>query len=466
MVVKKYDVLVIGSGGGSKLSTPAGFIGLKAAIIEKGKFGGTCLNRGCIPSKMLIHPANVAHSIREAGKYDISTGVKSVNFEKILRRINRETDGDSRGITKWYDQNNNPTYYKGHARFVSDKVVEVNGTKMTAKRIFIATGARPNIPPIEGLKGTPYMTSTEALRARKLPKKLLVIGGGYIACELGHAYGALGADVHLIVRGETLLRKEDSEIQKEFVRKFSKDYNVHFLQKTMKVAYDKKKKKFTLSLEHKKSGKKKTITGDALLVATGVKPNTDDLGLDTTKIKTGKRGFVKVNRYMETSVKGVYALGDCVGNYMFRHSVNFEGDFLFKSLYLDKKRKKIKYPPMPHAVFSNPEVAGVGMTEDELIAKGKIKGKDYVIGLNTYKSSAMGMARIPDHGFVKLIFNKKNRKLIGAHIIGEEASDMIHQAIYAMTYGATVEKLLQMIYIHPALPEIFRNACRKALDEF
>src|SRR3989344_1474972 len=457
--MKEYDLIVIGSGGGTQISSPAFDLGKRVALIEESKLGGTCLNRGCIPSKMLIHPANVASIIKEAGKFDIKTEFKSANLQKLLRRINHKTDSDSKGIKSWYNQRNkNFDFYDGHGKFVSDKIVEVNGKRITAKKIFIVTGARPLIPPIPGLSGIPFMTSTDALRSRKLPRKLLVIGGGYIACELGYAYSALGSEVHWLVRDKGLLQREEQQLSGTFTKVFSARENVHFNINTTKVEY--KNKLFTLHLETN-SGKKSKITGDALLVATGVKPNTDQLGLENTKIELTEKGFVKVNNYLETSVKGVYALGDCVGNYLFRHSVNFEGQYLFQSNYL-RENKPIKYPPMPHAVFTNPEVGSVGMTEEELV-KLKIP---YVVGFNLYEKSAMGMARISKDDFVKLLFHKKTRKLLGAHILGEEASNMIHQLVYAMTFKATVDNLLEMIYIHPALTEIVRNAARNALDGF
>lgn len=455
--MKEYDLIVIGSGGGTQISSPAFDMGYKTALIEESKLGGTCLNRGCIPSKMLIHPANVASSIKESPKFDIQAKFSSTDLQKLLKRINKETDGDSRGIKTWYEQRKKGFgYYPVHGKFVADKVIQVGKDKITAKKIFIATGARPFIAPIPGLKGTPFMTSSEALRSRKLPKKLIVIGGGYIACELGYAYSALGSDVQWLVRDKALLRREDSEVSKIFTKVFAKREKVHFGTNTEKVDYNKKTKQFTLHLN--KAGKKLTISGDAVLVATGVKPNSDKLGLENTKIKTSKRGFIKVNKFLETNVKGVYALGDVVGNYMFRHSVNFEGQYLFDTLYYSKKKKAINYPPMPHAVFTHPEIGSVGMTEEQL----QEKKVPYVVGMNTYEKSAMGMARLSKDEFVKLLFHKKTRKLLGAHILGEEASDMIHQLIYAMTFSATADDLLRMIYIHPALPEIVRNAARNA----
>ncbi|MFQ5620401.1 MAG: dihydrolipoyl dehydrogenase [Candidatus Nanoarchaeia archaeon] len=455
--MKKYDIIVIGTGGGTKLR-PASELGYKVAMIEKGKLGGTCLNRGCIPSKMLIYPAHVATHTKDAKKINLNTQFKGADFSKLISRINRDINSDSNAIEEYYKTTKKFDFYKGEAKFISDKIVEVNGKKLTAKYIFIAVGARPRIPPIPGLEGTPYMTSTEALTNKKLPKKLLVIGGGYIACEIGYAYSALGSSVEFIVRSG-LLGREDSDIQKEFAKVFTKQQKVHLGHSTQKVEY--KNTTFTLTLKDKK-GKTKKLKGDALLVATGVIPNNDKLNLQNTKIKLNKRGFLKVNKYLETNVKGVFGLGDCVGNYMFRHSVNFEGEHLFNTLIKKKKKNPIKYPPMPHAVFSYPEIAAVGKTEDEL----KKEGEKYIVGMNTYKKSAQGMARKPDHGFVKLLFDKKSRKLLGAHIIGDEASNMIHQLIYAMTFNAKAEDLLNMIYIHPALPEIVRNAVRKAQRMF
>jgi mycothione reductase len=456
--MKKYDLIAIGSGGVTKISTYAAKMGLKVALVEKSKLGGTCLNRGCIPSKMIIYPANVATLIREdTKKFDMKVKIENINFGKIIRRISKTVDGESSGIKEAYSSGELLDYYNGHARFISDKVIEVNGKKLTAKKIFVATGARPSIPPIEGLKGTPYMTSTEALRNTKVPKKLIVIGSGYIGCELGHAYGGLGSEVHIITRSE-LIKREDKDVRKEFTKVFSKLYNIHQFSPT-KVSF--KDGTFTVSGKDK-SGKKKSIKGDALLVATGVKPNTDDLGLDKTSIHVNKKGFIEVNNFLETAVPEVYALGDCIGRNLFRHAVNFEGETLFENLYVKKQKKAIKYPPMPHAVFTYPEIAGVGKTEDELIAS----KKEYIVGMRNYKSSAMGMARLSEFGFVKLLFDKKNKKLLGAQIIGEEAATMVHQLIYAMTFKATVDDLDKIIYIHPALPEVVKKAVRDAKAKF
>lgn len=462
MKPKKYDVIVIGSGAGAKIARPAAQKGLKAAIIEKDKLGGTCLNRGCIPSKMLIHPADVALEMKHADKFQLKPKKNpEVNFAKLTRRINKVTDGDSNSIKAAYESGRikGLDYYHGTATFESDKVIKINGKLITADKIVIGVGARPMVPPIPGLEGTPYMTSTEALRNRHLPKKMIVIGGGYIGCELGGAYQALGTNVHFFTRGG-FIGRADTDLREEFTKSFGKRVVVHESVQTTNIEY--KRGKFTI--HYKQKGKRKQDSCDALLVATGVRPNNDLLKLENTKIKLSDRGFVKVNKNLETNVKGVYAFGDCVGNYMFRHSANFEAEYLFDELIVKKGRNKkpIKYPPMPWAMFTNPQVAGVGASEDELIAK-KIP---YVKGVNNYIDSAMGQALLSEEGFVKLLFHKKTKKLLGAQMIGHEASVMVHLAIIFMQQNAKVDDLLDIIYVHPALPEIFRNAARKAKAQF
>lgn len=456
--MKKYDVIVIGSGGGAKITSPAARLGFKVACIEKDALGGTCLNRGCIPSKMLIHPADVAREIQEAKKFDIHHNPSfTVDFQKLITRISETVDRDSAGIVAGYEKNPNIDYYHAAARFVSDKIVEVNGEQLTADKIFIAVGARPHLPNIPGLDGTPYMTSTEALRRTSLPKSMIVIGAGYIAVELGYAYSALGCDTHFLVRSR-FLKGEDRQVADEFTNVFSKEQKVHLGAVPTKVEYV--NDQFTVT--YSQNGQEHRLTVEALLVATGIVSNTDTLDLSKTNIKVNDKGFVKVDEYLQTTVDGIYAMGDCVGNYFFRHSVNFEGEYLFNRLFAHAANRPIVYPPVPHAVFTHPQIAGVGKTEDDL----KTEDVSYVVGFNEYRKSAMGMALLSDHGFCKILFCQKTQKILGAHIIGAESSNMIHMLIAFMNKNGTLDDLLNMIYIHPALPEIVRNAARKAKIEF
>ncbi len=453
--MKNYDVIVIGSGGGSKITSPAARLGYKVACIEKDALGGTCLNRGCIPSKMLIHPADVVTEIKQAAKFDIRVDTNfTVDFDRLIARISKTVDMDSSKISLGYDRNPNIDYYPDEAKFVSNKVIQVGDEQITADKIFIAVGARPQIPAIEGLRDTPYMTSTEALRRRELPKRMVVIGASYIAVELGHAYGALGTEVHFLVRSR-FLRKEDRQVSDEFTKAIAQQYHTHIGAVPSKVEYA--NDQFTVSYATT-DGTVNQITADALLVATGVISNADTLALENTDIKLTDKNFIKVDDHLQTTVDSVYALGDCIGRYFFRHSVNFEGEYLVKTIFKEKTQEPINYPPIPHAIFSHPQVAGVGKTEEQL----KEEGVDYVVGLNPYAKSAMGMALLSDYGFCKILFDRKTQKILGAHIVGDEASNMIHMLIAFMCKNGTLDDLLNMVYIHPALPEIVRNAARKA----
>ncbi len=458
--MKQYDIIVIGGGGGTKFVTPAIALGLKVAIIEKEDLGGTCLNRGCIPSKMLIHPANVLTEARDLDKYSIThIGDFAVDFKALVKRVSTEVDKDSQNISKSYVDSQAIDYYHCQAKFVDDKIIDVAGKKITAQVICVATGSRPSIPSIPGLQGTPYMTSRQALRREDLPKSLIVIGGGYIGVELGHVYSTFGSDTTFFVRSH-FLGNEDQTMREIFQENFEKTHKVHYGTKDLSVSYT--DEVFTVS-GTAPDGSPISQKSEALLIATGVVPNTDELGLENTSITLDKKGFINVNEYLRTDAPDVYALGDCVGNYMFRHSVNFEAEFLIENLFESdpEDMKEISYPPMPHAVFTSPEIAGVGKTEDEL----KEQKANYLCVTHEYKSSAQGMARLPEVGLVKILVDKDSGKILGAHIIGGEAATMIHQLILAATIGATVEDLLRMIYIHPALPEIVRNALRTANKE-
>lgn len=457
-----YDLIIIGSGGGTKLR-PAADLGKKVAIIESDALGGTCLNRGCIPSKMLIYPADlITHWQEDRAKFGITASDDiTIDFSALISRTTAAVNQDSQNIETAYNNHPNIDYYHGQARFVGPKEIQVGDERLTAPKIYLAVGARPHIPEIPGLAGTPYFTSTEALRATTKPKSMLVIGGGYIAVELGHFYQAAGTAVTFLVRGE-MVSLEDTDIREAFTKDFTKRHQIVRMNAITEVVYA--DNQFTLTIEDK-TGQIQTLVAEALLVATGVQPNSDTLALENTNIKTNDKGFIEVNEYLETAEPGIYALGDVVGQYLFRHNANFEGTYLYQSHYVSDALSPIQYPPMPHAIFSMPQVAGVGLTEDVLLQTGQKRGVDYVVGINQYRDSAMGMAMLPEVGMVKLIADKHSRKIIGAHIVGDKASDLIHMLIASMTMGATADDLLKMIYIHPALAENIRNAARKLVKE-
>lgn len=454
--MKHYDTIVIGTGGGTKLVRPVADLGRKVAVAEMGSPGGTCLNRGCIPSKMLIYPADIIHLTQDLSRLQLSKDSDwKVDFSKLVERISKTVDADSASIAPAYNKNPNIDFYPYKAKFVGKREISLGSEIITGDRIFIAVGCRPKIPHIEGLEGTPFWTSREALRNTKLPKRLVILGAGFIALELGLAYRAFGTEVIFIARSK-ILKEEDIDIREAFHESVSKKVTLHENCNILKVSYV--NGQFKIVLDDKAHS---VLEADALMVATGTVPNTDDLGLEHTDIRLNADGYIETNDYLETSAKSIYALGDVIGRYFYRHSVNFEGEYLFDNLYLKKNPSPIHYPPMPHAVFTYPEIARVGLTEDSV----RLAGFDYIKAIHPYSGSAQGMARLPEVGFVKILLDKNSRKVLGAHIIGDEASNLIHMIILGMTMGLKLEDYLNMIYIHPSLPEITRNAFRKVRDQ-
>lgn len=450
---EKFDVVVIGSGGGIKIATAAAALGLKVALLERGPLGGTCLNRGCIPSKILIYPAEFLRQSREAAELDLEIEAGGVRFSRLVERI-QTTVGDLREKLRAYLlEYPNLELISSRARFVSTREVEVAGRRLEGERIFIAVGAIPRIPPIAGLRDAPYWTSVQALRTPVLPRRLLVIGGGFIACELGDAYSAFGSEV-AYVAPQGILDRLDEDVRQEFFRIFERHNRVYAGAEILGISHN---AGVFSSRVRDREGYEFVLETDAVLVAAGVVPDLEGLGLEAAGIGLTPRGFIRVDDRLATGVEGVYAFGDCIGNYLFRHSVNYEAEYLIRSVFGGENRS-LKYYPVPWAIFSWPELAGIGDTEKELQAA----GVDYVRSFADYPSSNAGTARMIDHGFVKILIERSTRRLLGAQIVGPEASDMIHLFIGLIYMNAGLDDLNRMIYIHPALPELVRDAARSA----
>lgn len=451
---ESFDLIVIGSGGGLVVAMAAAQRKMKVALIERGALGGTCLNRGCIPSKMVIYPGELADEIREAGRIDISVAEPQVNFSSVIERTARQVSQISRGLEQSITRHPTLERITALASFESNNVLRAGARRLTAPRILIATGAEPDCPDIPGLADVPYMTSTEALINPVCPERLLVIGAGYIAVELGYAYGAAGSDVQLLVRSR-LLRHEDDEIAAAFTESFSEQSTCHIGYRVCSVSYD--NGIYSLDCLHATKGKQ-TITGDGLLVATGVRPLTYDLGLEQTDVQVDAAGFILVDKHLQTHQSGVYALGDVVGNYQFRHTANYEARYLIRSLVEGEKQSELDYGPVPHAIFARPEVAGVGLREQDVADR----SDEVVIGRAAFADSNAGVARGLSNGFAKILVQRSDRKLLGCHIMGDEAATLLHMMIPLLKTGATLDQMLDLIFIHPALPEILRDAARDA----
>jgi mycothione reductase len=458
--LQEFDLIVIGSGSGLDVANAAYQHGLRVAVIEKDRMGGTCLNNGCIPSKLLIHSADVAETIKRANLFGIEVHGYDIEFEKIVQKVNSITDSDSDKIRNAFDGLDNPKLFPKECKFIGPKTITIVGDDsdiiITAEKILIAAGSRPRIPNIKGLEGTGYLTSDEALRLKKQPHILTIIGGGYIACELAHFFGALGTKINIIQYKDVLIPNEDEEVSQKFTEIFSKKYNVCVGYETEYVSRE-NDNKFHVVAREGISGKSLEIVSDQLLIAAGRIPNSDTLDLEKTGVRVGEKGYIKTDRFLETDVNGIFALGDIIGRYLFKHNANHEARYAFNNILHPDKKIPVNYAAMPHAIFSSPQVAGVGFTEQQL----KKEGIEYQKSIYSYINTAMGLALEDRDGFVKFLADKTNGKILGCHIIGSEASVLIHEvlvAIRADDNGGTVDNIIKTVHIHPALSEVVARA--------
>lgn len=452
MTPKNYDLIVIGSGAGLNVANYAHEnYGWKVALIEPGPLGGTCLNRGCIPSKIIIHAADVAEEIRGAEKFGIKAKIESIDFAAVTNRASHSIDEDSANIEKGIRETEGMDLYKVEARFVDDHTLEVGSERIVGDRILIAAGARPFVPPIDGIDKVDYLTSTEALRLTKQPASMIIIGGGYIAAELGHFYGALGTKITIVEMSPALINREDREISREFTRIFSGKYNALLGVKAKKVSQSSDgTKAVTVEMSE---GQEVSLEAETLLMAVGIKPNTDLLKIENAGIEVDKRGYIVVDEYMQTKKSHIWAIGDITGIAPFRHAANWQAQFVAQNIKGEGKIK-VDHSVMPHAIFSSPQVAGVGLTEEQA----KEKEIKYEVSKYYYKNTGMGFAMAEVDGFVKFLLDPVTDKILGCHILGPQASTLIHEIIPIMSAGGTASVVRNAIHIHPALSEVVRRA--------
>lgn len=448
--MKRYDLIVIGGGRASNLAAKAARVGKKVALIEKSKLGGTCANRGCVPSKLLIGYADVIRAVKESERHYIKSTIDSIDLEKIFKQNNEYIDGVDSSFRSML--NDNVELFRGVGSFVSDKVVEVNTERLTAPIIIIATGASPKEPPFKNA-----WTSDDIFPIDKIPASITIVGAGFIACELANVFDALGVKTKLLIRGDTLLSHEDGDISKVFKDEFSKKIDIEF-NTTIKDA-DFNDSFFEMTLETKDK-ELKQHTSEALLYAIGRESNAKSLNLDNTSIKLDEKGFIKRDEFFETDVKGVYVVGDAAGEHMLQHAAAYEMNHLYKFLFEDKKEPLVfKY--MPHAVFSDPEIASVGISEREA----KEKKLDYVVSKTDWLASAKAESTKLKYPFTKFIVDKNSYEILGCHMIGPQSSTMIHQVLTVMHIDNDIRHLKKMLYIHPALSESLLPAAINAVKK-
>ena len=455
--MKEYDLIVIGTG--SAMNFVDALIqenpNMKVAVIDKDDPGGICLTRGCIPSKILLYPAELVRTIERAGQFGIDVNVGKIDFEEVMERMRTLIYEDIDMIREGLSNSKNIDYYPTIAEFTAPYTLKVGDDTITSKMIFLCTGSKPKIPPIKGLEEVGYHTSDTILKISQLPESIAIVGGGYIAAEYGHFFSAMGSKVTIIGRNPQFLPKEEPEVSALAKRELQKHMTIitnHEVREAEKTLMGKKK----LVAVNRENGKKMEITTEEILVATGRGPNTDILHPESGGIKIDEREWIIVNEYLETSQPNVWALGDANGKHPFKHVANYESLVVYYNAIL-KRRVKVDYHAIPHAVFTHPEIASVGLREKEAIEK---YGKDKaLIGIQRYQDTAKGEAMGVKDYFVKVIVEKGTMKILGAHIIGPYASVLIQEIINLMyTPKQSAEPIIYGMHIHPALSEVVERA--------
>ncbi len=464
MASTNYDTIVIGSGpGGYVAAIRCAQLGMNTAIIEKEPtLGGTCLNVGCIPSKALLdsteHFYQAKHQFEEHG---IKVSGLKVDLPQMIKRkadvVKKTTDGVAFLMRK-----NKIEVHQGTGSFKDAQTIIVKDNdgktrELTTKNVIIATGSEPIIIPGMEVDGKHIITSTEALEVTNLPKHIIIIGGGVIASEFASVFGRLGSKVTVLEMADKLIPVMDGALGKELAKILKKeyDYTVHFKHKVTGAKVS--RNKVIVSADNGK-GETVEFKGDICLLAVGRKPYTDNLGLENIGIETD-RGRIPVNEYLETSVKGVYAIGDVIRGAMLAHKASEEG--MFVAEVISKKHPHINYRAIPNVVYTWPEVAGVGYTEEEL----KEQKIPYKNGTFPFKASGRARASMDDKaGFVKILSHAETDELLGMHIIGPRAADMIMEGVMGLEYRASAEDIAVFSHAHPTFSESVKEAALGATE--
>ncbi len=455
--MKEYDVIVLGSGSAMEIvnemeqETP----GIRVAVIDKDEPGGICLTRGCIPSKILLYPAEMVRTVERANEFGIFVDLKNVDFHAVMERMRKliqmEIDAMKNGLT----HTKNLDYYNSIAEFIAPYTMKIGKETIRSQMIFLCTGSKPLIPAIEGLEKVKYHTSDTVLRMDILPPSIAIVGGGYIAAEYGHFFSAMGSKVTIIGRNRQFIPEEEPEVSALAKRELQKHMTILSNHEVRSVENNSAGRKRLVAI-NRESGKEVEVAAEEILIASGRESNTDILHPERAGIRTDEKGWIVVDEFLETSQPNVWAFGDADGRYLFKHVANYEALLVYYNA-VQKKRVKVDYHAVPHAVFTYPEIASVGLKEAEAIEKyGKA---NLLIGIQRYEDTAKGLAMDVKDFFVKVITESTTTKILGAHIIGPYASVLIQEIIDLMyTSTQSAQPILEGMHIHPSLSEVVQRA--------
>ena len=446
--MRHYDLAVVGSGSGNSILTQE-LSDWDIAVIEESTFGGTCLNVGCIPTKMYVYAADVAHSARDSARFGVDAHVDGVRWPEIRDRIFGRIDPISHGGREYRRTAEHVTLYETHAEFSGPRTLALGtGESVSADRVVIATGSRASVPDVIATSGVPFHTSDTVMRIPDLPRRLAIVGGGYIAAEFAHVFSALGTEVTIVTRGPALLGRLDDDISGRFTALAEKRWDVRLEAQLAGVSRAADTTTLTL-------GDGARIDADLLLVATGRVPNSDRMNLAAAGVDVDPSGRIVVDEYQRTSADDVWALGDVTSEHQLKHVANQDSRVVAHNLAHPDRLRRSNHRAIPAAVFTEPQIASVGLTERDARAGGVA----YVSAIQEFGSTAYGWAMEDTTSVAKLLADPVSGRLLGAHIMGAQASILIQPLIQAMTFGQRVDDVARDQYwIHPALTEVIENA--------
>lgn len=443
------DLAVIGSGSGNSLATPE-LAGWQITVVEEGTFGGTCLNVGCIPTKMFVYPAGIAEAVRDGARLGVDASLDKVRWADIRDRVFGRIDPISAGGREYRAHGTaNTSLVEAHATFLDPHTLALStGETLSADRFVIATGSRPVIPDLIADSDVPFHTSDTVMRIDRLPARVAILGGGFIAAEFAHIFASFGVETTVIARSAPLLRHHDDQIARHFTDVVSDRWDVRL--STAVTGLSGAADGVRIELDDGSA-----IEADLLLVATGRRPNSDRLGLDAAGVDLHPDGRIAVDRHQRTSARHIWALGDVSSPAQLKHVANHEARVVAHNLAHPDALVESDHRFVPSAVFTHPQLAMVGLTEQQARAS----GRPYVTAVQGYGGTAYGWAMEDTTGLCKLIADPGTGQLIGAHLMGEQAATLIQPLIQAMSFGLGVREMARGQYwIHPALTEVVENA--------
>jgi len=454
--MSEFELVVLGGGTGNLVASAASEEGMDVALVERGPLGGTCLNRACNPTKKLIHRAEIAETVHSAADSGVDALVQGVDYDRIVSEVNTTIREAAEQKAERARDTEHLTLYQCEGQFVDERTVEVDtGERLTAETVVLAGGSRPRIPDqIDGTDETDFLTSDDAVSLEERPDRLLIVGGGYIAVEMSYFFAQMGTDVVIIGYSDKLVDDEDAEIAEHVTDVYQDRHELHLGYTVNEIAETDSGTEITAE---DNSGEELTVRGDRLLIATGRQPNSDSWNVEAGNIETTEEGFVETDEYLETSVDDVYAIGDIAGNHMFKHAGDTEAKYVVDNVVYGTE-KSVEYPGMAHAIFGSPQVASLGKTESDLE-----DDTEYEIGRFDYNDTALGEAMNHEGGFAKVIVSPDG-DVLGCHIVGPDASTLIHEVNTAVVAGGDAETIAETIHIHPALSEVVQGAFRDVVD--